>query len=147
MDYKVKIKRQNGNEEEYIIHHGVKGMKWGVRRAAKANGRAIINTYRHPLRTMAATSAMSARDGVRTTLRRNAVGYKTKELEEINRRVAKMNKSAKASKMAKKVAKAKVKAKKKAEIDAIDAQEWREIRAAKAARARARAKKKKQRLG
>lgn len=32
MDYQVKIKRQNGNEEEYIFHHGVKGQKWGVRR-------------------------------------------------------------------------------------------------------------------
>ena len=37
MDYQVKVKRQSGNEEEYIVHYGVKGMRWGIRRNARTS--------------------------------------------------------------------------------------------------------------
>ena len=33
----------------YICHHGVKGMKWGVRRQLKSNRKKILKKFAKPL--------------------------------------------------------------------------------------------------
>lgn len=75
--------------QDFIEHHGVKGMKWGQRtkRWGSAAGRADINTLRHPI---------LADKAIRESRRRSSVGTlmgTTRSLEFRNRYVKDMVKA------------------------------------------------------
>lgn len=84
---------------EALLHFGVKGMKWGVRRkriakSAKAAknygkeyGKAWINARVHPVRTIAAHGGLNRNARMKTLLRRSLGIYSGKELEAINKDV------------------------------------------------------------
>lgn len=81
---------------EALLHFGVKGMKWGVRRKRAANylkegGKAVFNTYRHPIRTSIARRELNRDKRFRTILRRNLPLYSGKELAAINQNVKQQN--------------------------------------------------------
>lgn len=84
---------------EALIHYGVKGMRWGVRKkriakAAKAAknygkeyGKAWVNARIHPVRTIAAHGGLNRNAKMKTLLRRGAGIYSGKELKTINKDV------------------------------------------------------------
>lgn len=98
--------------DEALLHYGVKGMKWGVRKASravknniKASGRTTANSLRHPIETQKARVRFNKGAPLKTKLRRNMVGYTTKELNAFNKDVAKSVSASKKMKRKKKVAK------------------------------------------
>lgn len=98
MDYQVKVKRQNGNEEEYIIHHGVKGQKWGVRRYKQLRkeskkSQRVMDKERKNI-TKATVARNNARDAVLKYDEKNAV-YKQRQSvtssSRLNKKIGKTN--------------------------------------------------------
>lgn len=92
---------------EALLHYGVKGMKWGVRRkriakaakAAKNYGKSYArlmgNAYIHPVRTMTAYAGLNRNAKMKTILRRNAGLYSGKELNAMNTDVRKQGRNMK----------------------------------------------------
>lgn len=79
---------------EALMHYGVKGMKWGVRKQrlknyVKASGRVMANRYRHPIATQKAINKMNRYSSAKTVLRRSTLGYTKKEFDSINKAVSK----------------------------------------------------------
>ena len=84
---------------EALMHYGVKGMKWGVRRKRIANaaktaknygkeyGKAWVNVGVHPVRTIAAHGGLNRNARMKTVLRRSLGIHSRKELEAINKDV------------------------------------------------------------
>lgn len=61
-------------DEEFIQHYGVLGMKWGVRRAAGSYAKSQANRYGKPLERMAKTKA--ARSAARAAYQKKQYGNK-----------------------------------------------------------------------
>ena len=61
-------------DEEFIQHYGVLGMKWGVRRAAGSYAKSQANRYGKPLERMAKTKA--ARSAARADYQKKQYGNK-----------------------------------------------------------------------
>ena len=81
---------------EALLHYGVKGMKWGVRKAAKGLGdraktmpRAMVNTYTHPILSKKTIDKMNKNAPRKTQIRRRVIGYTTKEVKAYNRAMKK----------------------------------------------------------
>ena len=101
------------DNQRALSHFGVPGMKWGVRKAAKAVGRYAketgklnINAYAHPILTRKALYKELRSDSFGKGLRKSLIGRSTKEMAALNNDVAKMQKQKAQQKQAK--AKAKV---------------------------------------
>ena len=101
------------DNQRVLSHFGVPGMKWGVRKAAKAVGRYAketgklnINAYAHPILTRKALYKELGSDSFGKGLRKSLIGRSTKEMAALNNDVAKMQKQKAQQKQAK--AKAKV---------------------------------------
>ena len=59
--------------EDFLMHYGVKGMKWGVRRAReRGNGRALGRHYAKAARKLERLTARTDRDLVRRVKKQNA---------------------------------------------------------------------------
>lgn len=81
---------------EALLHFGVKGMKWGVRKAAKALGdrtktmsRAVVNASTHPILSKKTLNKMNKNASLKTKIRRSVIGYSTKEVKAYNRSMKK----------------------------------------------------------
>ena len=82
-------------QEEFLLHYGVKGMKWGVRKAAsgagryaKALGGNVALNVRHPILNNRAINAnFKSSKTAAQKARKLTIGYKTKEIESINAKV------------------------------------------------------------
>ena len=87
------------NNQKALSHYGVPGMKWGIRRAASAVGRYAKetvklnkNAYVHPILTRKALLKEAGKGSLGTAIRKGVIGRSTKELESLNKDVAKMQK-------------------------------------------------------
>lgn len=79
---------------EALLHYGVKGMKWGVRKRrvknhTKALGGAMARKTTHPYKTKNAIKEMNKGANFKTKLRRSTIGLSTKELKSLNKNVDK----------------------------------------------------------
>jgi hypothetical protein len=82
-------------QEEFLLHYGVKGMKWGVRKAAsgagryaKALGTNVALNVTHPVINNRAINAnFKSSKTAAQKARKRAIGYSTKEIEGINAKV------------------------------------------------------------
>ena len=93
-----------------LLHYGVKGMKWGVRKAAKALGdrtktmsRAVVNTYTHPILSKKTLNKMNKNASLKTKIRRGVIGYSTNEVKAYNKDVKKLAADARLKRMDKKI--------------------------------------------
>ena len=89
-----------------LQHHGIKGMKWGVRRSQAVLDRAAgrksstswekeakkmtINNLKHPILTNKADRESKAADSFGNRLRRNTLYQNTKDLQDVNARFEKL---------------------------------------------------------
>lgn len=78
-----------------LRHFGVKGMKWGVRKAvgeyASAVGQGVKDSYAHPiLSDRAFKESVAASGSTKTKARRLLVYSKTSEIKDMNARTAKL---------------------------------------------------------
>lgn len=87
---------------EALMHYGVKGMKWGVRRKRAANylkesGKLIYNKVRHPIRSDIAMDEINRGARLKTIARRSLVSklriplYSGKELANMNKNIKQQN--------------------------------------------------------
>lgn len=109
------------NVDEFLAHYGVKGMKWGVRKAVDTAGNRIrttakyqANSLRNPFLTSRATRESMKTGSAGTQARRALVYQKTSEVADINKRVDRLRSEKAQAKIAKAAAKIDAKAKTKA---------------------------------
>lgn len=81
---------------EALMHYGVKGMKWGVRRKrignyVKEGGKLLYNRVRHPIRSDIAMGELDRNTRLRTIARRNLLVYSGKELANLNKNIKQQN--------------------------------------------------------
>lgn len=93
---------------EALQHYGVKGMKWGVRRKraaayGKALGKAMATNAKHPRITSKQIKALKKGKKFKTKARMSTLGLNTKELNSLNKGVAKGVKQKQRAKAAKKL--------------------------------------------
>lgn len=93
---------------EALIHYGVKGMKWGVRRKRAAAyrkevGAVMRNNAAHPRITSKQIKALKKGKKFKTKARMSTLGFNAKELSTINKGVAKGVKQKQRAKAAKKL--------------------------------------------
>lgn len=93
---------------EALQHYGVKGMKWGVRRKRAAAylkevGAGMRNNAAHPRITSKQIKALKKGKKFKTKARMSTLGFNAKELNTINKGVAKGAKQKQRAKAAKKL--------------------------------------------
>ena len=109
---------------EALLHYGVKGMKWGVRRRAimavgrvakpisdrtRVSTRAAVNSLSHPILSAKTLNKMNKNASFKTKLRRNMIGYSTKELNAYNKDVKKLAADARLKRVDRKISRLKKK--------------------------------------
>lgn len=93
---------------EALIHYGVKGMKWGVRKQRAKNyvralGGTMSRRAMHPYKTKNAIKEMNKGANFKTKLRRSTIGFSTKELKSLNKNVDKSVKDSRLNRVDKRI--------------------------------------------